>query len=199
MLRQKKRWSQIERTAYHEAGHAVMAYIRKRRITSVTIVPTDKALGQCFIAKWPETDELYFEVGDITDEDSQRGRTRRETLIMVFYAGVLAESVLIGRMGIREVMGAHSDLMYVNGLMSRMWIPNEEQAEYYLQWLWYRTKGLLELPQYWTAVVTLAEELLRLRKIGGRRTREIIFQAFHRWLDRKLKDLHGSSRKPSRN
>lgn len=175
----KKRWTQIERTAYHEAGHAVMAYLRKRRLTGVTIVCTEQRLGECSMAKWPKTDVEYFETGEITEDDTPRGRTRRETLIMIYYAGVIAEEILTSKITKREVLGASGDLLYVEGLMGRMWMPNTLQAEHYLLWLWYRTKGLLEIPMYWAAVDTLAATLLDRKKLGGRKARETIDQAMH--------------------
>lgn len=41
----KGKVSTLTRTAYHEAGHAVMAYELRCRITHVTIIPEEANLG----------------------------------------------------------------------------------------------------------------------------------------------------------
>ena len=62
-------------TAYHEAGHAVMALALGRNIQRVTIEPDPKRLGACEIKKGsfrPSPDVL-------------------ETSVLIFYGGLVAE------------------------------------------------------------------------------------------------------------
>ena len=40
----KRKFTRLERTGYHEAGHAVMCYILRQRFTKVTIVPNADVL-----------------------------------------------------------------------------------------------------------------------------------------------------------
>ena len=47
----RKKPSRIERTAYHEAGHAVAAYLRHWRFTGISIVPDRYTLGRCFFSE----------------------------------------------------------------------------------------------------------------------------------------------------
>ena len=44
--KRKKRGISIKLTAYHEAGHAVMAYILRVRLIEVTIIPDEDDLGK---------------------------------------------------------------------------------------------------------------------------------------------------------
>lgn len=43
--------SRLERTAYHEAAHAVAAYLRHWRFTGISIVPDRYTLGRCFFSE----------------------------------------------------------------------------------------------------------------------------------------------------
>jgi ATP-dependent Zn protease len=61
---------QLERTAYHEAGHAVAAYVVHRGNRSVSIIPdeSDGTLGHHHSARWGEKLAPAVEVNSRTRE-----------------------------------------------------------------------------------------------------------------------------------
>ena len=69
----------MEKTAYHEAGHAVASYLRRRRILKVSIIPEDDSLGRCYYMKW---DLMKTEEGWIELSNNEKHRRRRETIII---------------------------------------------------------------------------------------------------------------------
>jgi len=158
--------ARLERTAYHEAGHAVAAYLRHLRFTSISIVPSGGTLGRCEFSEAGMT--IEFDVRTMA-----RARRRVETLIVVSLAGVIAENVLTGRNNWR---GAHADLhdaaryaSYVTG--------SEDEMGAYVRWLWEHTRMLLKAPPCWLAVRRVAAALLHDHRIGERRARAIIAEA----------------------
>lgn len=176
---QKRRRSRLEGTAYHEAGHAVAAYLRNRRFTSVSIVAERETLGQCVFGNKPGVIELDA-------ESYRRTRDRIETLIIVALAGVLAECVLTGRHNWR---GAHADLHDASDYASYV-TGDEQELNAYLRWLWERTRNLLSARPHWAAVKALAAELLTSRRIGERRARQLIADALTRSAAGKRRGPH---------
>jgi ATP-dependent Zn protease len=84
--------SRLERTAYHEAGHAVAACIYHRRFRHATIVPNKEqgSLGHC----------LYTELHNFHPDMEQDRRTLAwiEREILVGLAGATALAHLTGRL-----------------------------------------------------------------------------------------------------
>jgi hypothetical protein len=164
-----RRPSRIERTAYHEAGHAVAAYMRHLRFTGVSIVPSDSTLGRCeFIATSVTI--------DVKARALSRTRRHVETLIIISLAGVIAEGLLTGR---TNWGGAHADLhdaaryaSYVTG--------SEDELGAYVRWLWEHTRTLLSARPCWPAVREVAAALIADGHIGERRARRIIADALKR-------------------
>jgi Peptidase family M41 len=161
-----RRPARVERTAYHEAGHAVAAYLRHLRFTSISIIPYRGTLGRC----------EFSEAGVILDLDLRamsRTRRRIETLIVVSLGGVIAECLLSGRNNWR---GAHADLHDAARYASVV-TGSEDEMGAYVRWLWEHTRMLLSAPPCWLAVQRLASALLDDHRIGERRARRIIAEA----------------------
>lgn len=161
-----RRPSRVERTAYHEAGHAVAAYLRHLRFTSISIIPYRGTLGRC----------EFSEAGVILDLDLRamsRTRRRIETLIVVSLGGVIAECLLSGRNNWR---GAHADLHDAARYASVV-TGSEDELGAYVRWLWEHTRMLLSAPPCWLAVERLASALLDDHRVGERRARRIIADA----------------------
>jgi ATP-dependent Zn protease len=99
-----------EATAYHEAGHAVIALALRRGLSRVTIVPDDEAgsLGHCAGTRTGE----WFQ----PDVD-RSGRARRfiEDRVIILFAGFHAEHRFAGR---RNHRGAASDWQAAGDLLS---------------------------------------------------------------------------------
>jgi hypothetical protein len=163
----KRRYSQLECSAYHEAGHAVVAHALGRRFGAVTAVAEVDALGRCQYAEEhnfdPDLPGMYGE---------PQVQRVLENQIVGYLAGPIAQGILTGEKSWRKTSGRGDvaravDLaMYVTGDIG--------EAEAYLARLWLETEDLLNLPENWGAVRALAAELVGARHIGEEQAREII-------------------------
>ncbi len=160
-----KRW---EATAYHEAGHAVAAYVVGRRVREISIVADGDMLGHVAYWPWPDSFHPDYE----TD-----GKTRRmvESGIITSLAGPVAEALFRGRHNWR---GANSDTRQAVDLASYM-CGGAEETGAYIGWLFWRARTILSLPEHWAAVQALAGDLLEQRRIGTQRARQIIKMAIY--------------------
>jgi hypothetical protein len=76
--------SQVEATAYHEAGHAVIAYMLGYRPQCVTIVPTVDTAGRII---HPNPLDGF----QVNPDSSDEARLRIESLITICFAGPIAQ------------------------------------------------------------------------------------------------------------
>lgn len=135
-------------TAYHEAGHAVIAISVGRPIHKISIIPNKTRLGACEVKKGrfqPSHDWLEDE-------------------ILILFAGVAAEAKLIGRY---DWQGAGQDLRSIRQLtLSRA--GDVTRAEKLERRLLSKTEHLLESETAWKTVVQIAAALLEKETISGR-------------------------------
>jgi hypothetical protein len=146
-----------EHTAYHEAGHAVMALALGRPVDHVSIRPDAQYLGHCEFRKAvfrPSEDWL-----------------EREMLISL--AGLAAEAIHTGDYAWD---GAARDLRYARELaLGRA--GNERKAERLTDRVLSKAEHLLSKPAHWRAVERLASELLRVGEVSGRAARHFFDEA----------------------
>ena len=144
-------------TAYHEAGHAVVAIAVGRAIQKVSIIPNKSRLGACEIKKGrfqPSNDWLEDEV-------------------LILFGGVAAEARHTGRY---DWQGAGQDLRNVRRLtMSRA--GDETRAEKLERRLLAKTEHLLADEPTWKAVEQIAAALLEKDTISGRAAMHLHRQA----------------------
>jgi len=144
-------------TAYHEAGHAVVALIQGRDVHRVSILPNKSRLGQC---------------------DLKKGTTRAakdwlETEVLILLAGAAAEGRISGQYCWK---GAARDLRQVRALtLSRA--GSEHQAERLERRYLEKVESLLSAAENWLAVELLAADLIQRRTISGRAARYHVEQA----------------------
>ena len=81
----KRSKSQVEATAYHEAGHTVICYLLSYKPQSVTIVPTVDTAGHMVIHANP----LHGFQLDI--DGSDEARLRIESAMTICFAGPIAQ------------------------------------------------------------------------------------------------------------
>ena len=149
--------TQDEITAYHEAGHAVMALALGRPIQQVTIEADAKRLGHCEIKKGtfrPNPDAL-------------------ETAILILLAGVAAEA---RHRGVYDWGGASQDLRDVRELCS-LRASGQKQIERLERRMLDKAEHVLSQSGHWTAVERIAAELLRIKTVSGRAVRHFFEQA----------------------
>ena len=139
-------------TAYHEAGHAVVALALDRPVHRVSVLPNRERLGQC-----------EFRKGVVRPSDDWLERE-----ILIALAGLAAEARHTGTYGYEE---AERDLRYVRRLVLQR--TSERQAERLERRLLAKVEYLLADEGHWRAVELIAAELLKHGVISGRAARHL--------------------------
>lgn len=142
-------------TAYHEAGHAVVALALDRPVHRVSVLPNRERLGQC-----------EFRKGVVRPSDDWLERE-----ILIALAGLAAEARHTGTYGYEE---ADRDLRYVRRLVLQR--TSERQAERLERRLLAKVEYLLADEGHWRAVELIAAELLKHGVISGRAARHLFEQ-----------------------
>lgn len=184
MAQKKKRYSRLERTAYHEAGHAVMSFIRKRRFKYVTIIPEKDSLGHILHKPWSNFDPEV--------NDDARTSKKIETEALVSLSGHAVESLLTGKT-MWQCASWQGDRHNAIDILSYSF-PEGEELGAYFTWLFIHAKNILKQPLHWKAVQYLADELLIHKKIGYKKAREIIKKPFVE-MEKQSPPLSGKARK----
>jgi ATP-dependent Zn protease len=158
--------SQLRKTAYHEAGHAVAHYFLRLPFKSVTIKPSAEYKGRIVGGKIPKS----FRPDTTWDYRTER-RLEREMIALL--AGLAAVKRLTGRNswrgGGKDVSSAIDLAMYVGG--------DSDGVSAYLSWMIQRARGFMRNPLHWHCVEVLAKELIKRRTIKAREARNIIRRA----------------------
>lgn len=144
-------------TAYHEAGHAVVALALGRPVQKLSIKPAERWLGRCEFHKG-----RFAAYKDL-----------KEAQILILLAGLAAEARHTGRYGWD---GAAHDLDVVRSLLGTR-AGDDRRAERLESRLLDKTEHLLDRPELWLAVEQIAAELLRRTTISGRTARHFFEQA----------------------
>jgi hypothetical protein len=165
-VKPKKAVKREEATAYHEAGHAVAAWVMDRPFRYVTIVPMEGTLGHVQHPAWRE---------HVQPDINVDGRTRRllEKAIFTLLAGVRAEKRLTGRWNNIE---ANSDFHDADDLASYLW-GNPKVLQKYISFMESRVDAMIASDRHWKGIQALAAALLEKRRIGYQEAQEIITAA----------------------
>ena len=143
-------------TAYHEAGHAVIALALDRPVHAVSILPDRERLGVCAFGKAAvRPTEDWIE---------------REMLISL--GGLAAEARHTGSYAWDQ---ADRDLRYVRDLAEQRAGPR--RAERLERRLLAKAEHLLAKEAHWQAVERIAAELLRRGTVSGRAVRHFFEEA----------------------
>jgi hypothetical protein len=169
--RSAKKRRALAATAYHEAGHAVVAVEMHRPLRRVTVVPDGarKTLGCCEQAPWPR----WFRRQPRRERDN-RTRDFIEAQALIDFAGGIAEARFKGS---RRRLGACRDRNNALTLLERL-SGSRKECEAYAAWLYARTENLLAQGYVWRMVEAVAAELLRKGTLSGRQLRACCSQAF---------------------
>ncbi len=136
-----------EATAYHEAGHAVIALALDRPVAKVSIVAGREFAGICAFHKGV----------------TRRSQDVLEREILISLAGIAAEA---RRSGHYDLQGAGRDLRYVRKLaLERV---GERQLERFERRMLDKVEYLLSDEGHWQAVELIAAELMKKGQISGR-------------------------------
>ena len=149
-------------TAYHEAGHAVMAVSLGRTIQKATIVAANLQTGG-------------VRLGAVKMQQGRRKATQDwlEDEVLILFAGMVAESHFTGSYCPR---GAASDLRAINQLLGSR-AKTERQLEKLHRRLLDKTEYILGDEVHEKAVESVARQLLEHQTIKGRLVKHFLNQA----------------------
>ncbi len=170
MARKRGQFTDAERVAYHEAGHAVVVYCLKIRFRHISVDPKDLG-GEAGGGVVAVSRSVIKSLHGVDCGGAQRSRV--ESFIRVLLAGVIGEGLLSGECDWRE---SEQDFQVALQLAGNMSGGMDEQIAY-VTWLWESTKNLLSYEWRKEAVHDLARALLKDGKVGYRRARAIIATA----------------------
>lgn len=139
---------QRTKTAYHEAGHAVIAIVVGRSVNKVSIIPGGNKLGVCKMGKGRK----------------KASQDMLEAELLILLAGMAAEARKSGQY---NMQGASQDLRAAEKLaLSRA--GNPRQAEKILKRALDKVHHLFDQPVTWNAAKSIANALLENESISGR-------------------------------
>ena len=141
-----------EVTAYHEAGHAVVALALGRTIHKVSALPNRERLGECRFGK-----------GNARPTDDWLERE-----ILIALAGPAAEARFTGAFANEE---AKEDLRFVRRLALER--KSDRAVERYEQRMLAKVEYMLADEGAWKAVELIAAELMKHGAISGRAARHL--------------------------
>jgi ATP-dependent Zn protease len=124
--------SRKEKTAYHEAGHAVIAAELRIQFNSVSVIADDDSLGHILIENYTPSD------------NEERANLQIEKRIMVDLAGMAAEHKLNGR---DDWRGAASDLSSAIDLAEHRF--RLDVAGAYITFLKMYVRSMMDVPFTW--------------------------------------------------
>jgi hypothetical protein len=184
------------RTAVHEAGHAVMAYLVRRPFTVISVLADDDSYGRVQHALPGDWFQPDIEV-------TRRVRTRIEHHVMILLAGAEAEGHWVAQSQGAPVdwedhlkVGAAHDWSAA-ALLADYACGSVEEASAYIEWLRQRvlnkvgrwnTEG--EDPtrgndRFWRLVNVLADAVVAAGTLRWRQARNVLQTADRKWLDDK--------------
>tara|TARA_R110002072_G_scaffold303069_2_gene492723 strand:+ start:65826 stop:66365 length:540 start_codon:yes stop_codon:yes gene_type:complete len=149
-------------TAWHEAGHAVMAVSLGRSIEKVTISPAQMQTGGSRLG-----------ICKIQKGRSKASNDRLEEDVMILLAGMVGESRFTGRYC---VDGAAQDLAFVERLLSTR-ANNGRQLERLTRRMLDKTEHVLAEERHFEAIKLIANELVTKVTVSGRAVRHFFEQA----------------------
>jgi len=149
------------RTAIHEAGHAVMSALKNKGIEYVTILPSDKGLGEC-----KNVDDKPGE----EDSDIVQGLwLRREVLILI--SGTIVEAVVMGMHPIKT-RGKH-DYDVVNMILQGF---DDEVAQKNIDEVTADAFELFRKPIVQKQIKAIADALVERKTLSGDEVKQIMKQ-----------------------
>ncbi len=142
------------RTAVHEAGHALVAFVLGRPVHEVSIRARGRFAGICKFQKGK---------GRPTDDWVDRE-------MQISLAGIAAE---IRHLGKADARGAQDDLRRSLDLATER-SGHADRAERLMRRMLDRTLHLLDQPGHWPAVLLMMSQLIEKETISGRAVRHLV-------------------------
>lgn len=154
--------AQLKATAFHEAGHAVMALAVGRNIQKVNITPGRSQLGK-----------LRLGICEIKKGRNRASKDMLEDDVLILFAGMVAEARFTGHYCKN---GAAQDLRAITKLLEDR-ARTERQFEKLHRRMLDKTEHVLDEEKNVLAVELIANELMQKLTISGRAARHFYEQA----------------------
>ena len=148
-------------TAWHEAGHAVMAIALGRKIQKVTIAPAQITANTKRLGAMKMQKGRVKSSSDMLEDD-----------VLILFAGMVGESFVTGEYCQH---GAASDLRAIASLLQSR-ANTEKQFEKLHRRLLEKTEYLLSDDLHKPAIKSVAEALLEKESVSGRLVRHFLNQ-----------------------
>lgn len=189
-------------TAYHEAGHALAFYLFGVKLKFVTIIPDfeNGEYGRTQPAEKPFSPFIRFNnAPSVLD-----ARIDFEQLVITSFAGYAAEikyrhrkSESSANMNLASVGNqiklyseedpsvdgdfSHVRIYFESFVYMRNGFSMEKsEAQYYYQWLWFRTAKIISQERSWNAIDALAKMLLEKKRITGKQAEDTMSEHISR-------------------
>jgi hypothetical protein len=145
-------------TAIHEAGHAVMFFLWRSTVASLTIIPNEDYLGCCNLKITKRHERLY--------EDPTREDLKYD--FQTSMAGEIAEHLVFDKDPTAVLKGTYvsSDTESAFWDVRALDLPEEWAYSLYVD-------ALFKLEPHVAAIKKIADELMVRKKINGRLARQI--------------------------
>jgi len=178
----KRKYDRRTLTAYHEAGHALVAFDQGVRIYGVNVTPDRERRGNIRI----DTLHLNRLIPTFEHDKGARNRFIMERHVMVLLGGNAAVCRLdpSRKTNTRTVPGEGSDFLTAQRLVG-YFTGSKIESEKYLDWLAVRVEGIIRTPWRWYQLKKVAQALLENEKLGPRKVREIIKEAGQEWMEKQ--------------
>lgn len=158
----------LERAAYHEAGHAVVALEFHRPFRQVSIIPDEDSLSP--VMKVPRLESIR------PDNDNYLLMPAWiEHEAMFGLAGPIAEAELTDH---HHYVGASSDYRDVVDLVRDLYGYDEVLSKW-LDYMVARTRAFIRHPRRWVKIEALAAELLIHKRLSAERAQKICHAAWY--------------------
>lgn len=148
---------EVEITAFHEAGHTLMAILLGHPVRKVSIGCAYELHGYCQLDPF------------VSDKFRSHLITRIEHLVLVAMSGIAAEVLTFGQF---DVLGASDDVMKARRLVSCI-NDDERHVDSYLNQC--EGHALFQLRQYWDPLCMIANCLIEYGEMDGLEATEIIW------------------------
>ncbi|MCG2766988.1 MAG: hypothetical protein L6435_01195 [Anaerolineae bacterium] len=159
-----------EMAAFHEAAHAVAAYVLELGLSDVHILKDDEYLGQTHIEL---LEELFsaLEEGDVSDST----RLQVERHIILSLAGTAAEDAIRRGLNLESPYPPSSGDWRTADQLATHVTRSELERQTFVIWLWVRTRELVA--SHVPAINAVASELLRIGWLSGQEVGKIASEA----------------------
>ncbi len=182
--KQRPRNRERERTAYHEAGHAVIDHTHGITVKRVSIIADDESLGRVHdkVPRWMR--EIDYNMTPYRE-------IKVHQHIMANLAGAAAVAIYANYGTWR---GAGTDLQTATAMADCV-TSGPEETNALLGWLWIRTRRTLVSPPTWTWVEAVATALLAHHELTGEQFRSLLTEVMQTQFKETLAQIASETRR----